>query len=92
MVVVHGLQLSVAHGIFWDQGSGLCPRYWQVGSYPLCHQEAPGTYLFRLFHLLFLERGPQVQGSSSALPVQVFILMEPEMDCQDSNRNEIRRL
>ena len=31
-VVVYGLSRSAACGIFRDQGSNLCPLYWQVDS------------------------------------------------------------
>ena len=30
--VAHGLSCSVAHGIFPDQGSNLCPLHWQADS------------------------------------------------------------
>ena len=39
VVVVHGLNFSVASGIFSDQGSNLCPLHWQADSYPLYQQE-----------------------------------------------------
>ena len=41
VVVVHRLSCSLAYGIFPDQGSKLCPLYWQADSYPLEHQGSP---------------------------------------------------
>ena len=38
VVMPHGLICSKACGIFLDQGSNPCPPYWQIDSYPLCHQ------------------------------------------------------
>ena len=40
-----GLSCSVAHGIFPDQGSKLCPPHWQVESHPLDHRDSPDTPL-----------------------------------------------
>ena len=37
-LVMHGLNYSVACGIFLDQELNLCPLHWQVDSQPLCHQ------------------------------------------------------
>ena len=36
-VVAHRLSSSVTCGIFLDQGSNLCPLFWQVDSYALRH-------------------------------------------------------
>ena len=41
VLAVHGLSSLVAHGIFLDQGSNLCPLHWQADSLPLCHQGSP---------------------------------------------------
>ena len=41
VVVVHGLSCSTTCEIFLDQGSNLCPLYWQSESLPLCHQGTP---------------------------------------------------
>ena len=46
-VAAHGLNCSMACGIFLDQGSNLCPLYWQVSSYPLYHLGSPGCDLFK---------------------------------------------
>ena len=40
-VVVHGLGISAACGIFLDQGSNLCLLLWREGSYPLHFQGSP---------------------------------------------------
>ena len=39
VVVAHGLNCSVVHGIFLHPGWSLCPLQWQVDSYPLDHHE-----------------------------------------------------
>ena len=41
VAVVHGLNCSVACGIFLGQGLNPCPLDWQVDSYPLSHQGSP---------------------------------------------------
>ena len=38
VVMAQGLSCSVACGTFPDQGSNLCPLYWQADSLPLDHQ------------------------------------------------------
>ena len=43
VVVAQRLTCSVECGIFPDQGSNLCPLYWQVDSYPVDHQGSPGV-------------------------------------------------
>ena len=48
--VAHGLRISVACGIYPDEGSNLCLLHWQVDSLPLSHQGRPG-FLFLDFHL-----------------------------------------
>ena len=45
VVVMHRLSCSAAWGIFWDQGSNLCPLHWQAEFHPLDHQGSPGLYL-----------------------------------------------
>ena len=49
-VVAHRLGCTAACGIFPDQGSNLYPLPWQVGSYPLDHQESPPFFLFKKHH------------------------------------------
>ena len=41
IAVVHGLNCSIAYGIFLDQGSNLCLLLWQVDSLPLSHHGSP---------------------------------------------------
>ena len=41
VIVAHGPSCSAACGIFPDQGSSLCPLYWQADSQPLHHQGSP---------------------------------------------------
>ena len=48
-----------ACGIFPDQGSNLCPLYWQADSYPLYHQGGPSQY-FVLAKLETLESLTQI--------------------------------
>ena len=46
VVVVHGgPSCPKACGIFLDQRSNPCLLHWQVGSYPLDHQEKSKTWL-----------------------------------------------
>ena len=49
----HRLSCSVAHGVFPDQGSNLCPVYWQVDSSPLRHQGCPVSILFLRLRIIF---------------------------------------
>ena len=49
----------MACGIFPDQGSNLCPLYWQADSYPLYHQGSPSQY-FLLAKLKTLESLTQI--------------------------------
>ena len=44
--MAHGLNCSVACGIFPDQGSNPCPLHWQADSQPLHHQGRPTTCIF----------------------------------------------
>ena len=44
VLVVHGLSCSWPRGICPDQGSNLCPLYWQADSYPLYCQGSPRRY------------------------------------------------
>ena len=53
---------SMACGIFPDQGSNLCPLYWQADSYPLYHQGGPSQY-FVLAKLETLESLTQIWSS-----------------------------
>ena len=48
VVVAHGLNCSVACGIFPDQGLNPCPWHWQVDSHPLGHREVPPSYFLWL--------------------------------------------
>ena len=48
VVVAQGLSCSMAHGIFLDQGSKLCPLHWQADSQALRHQGSPPLF-FRFF-------------------------------------------
>ena len=59
-VVAHGLSCSVVCEIFLDQGSNLCPLFWQVDSYPLYHQGSPHNG----FHQMRTKQGtsPFTQG------------------------------
>ena len=43
--MAHRLSRSAACGIFPDRESNLCPRHWQVDSYPLYHQGSLGIVL-----------------------------------------------
>ena len=53
VAVAHRLSCSVAYGVFPDQGSNLCPVYWQVDSSPLCHQGCPVSILFLRLRIIF---------------------------------------
>ena len=48
VVVMPGLNCSMACGIFSHQGSNLCPLHWQVDSYPLYQQGSPSLFIFKL--------------------------------------------
>ena len=41
VIVAHGLNCSMACGIFSDQGLNLCLLHWQADSLPLNHQGSP---------------------------------------------------
>ena len=53
VVVAHGPSRSVACGIFPDQGSNLCPLHWQADSPPLCHQEAPPSFSWWVWLMVY---------------------------------------
>ena len=59
VIVAHGLWCPKACGIFPDQGSNLCPLYWEADSYPLYHQGRPSQY-FVLVKLETLEDLTQI--------------------------------
>ena len=46
IVVVHGLNCSMACAVFPDQGLIPCLLHWQVDSYPLYHQGSPLNLLY----------------------------------------------
>ena len=50
-VVMHGLSLPVAYGIFLDQVSNPCPLHWQADSQPLDHQGSPRHVFLTLTRL-----------------------------------------
>ena len=61
MVVVHGLNCSVACAVFPDQGLIPCLLHWQADSYPLYHQGSPlklALILKRLTPLLSVYSSP----------------------------------
>ena len=47
-IVARKLSCRAACGIFPDQGSNPRSQHWQTDSYPLCHQESPGLWIFLL--------------------------------------------
>ena len=72
IVVVHGLNCLVAHGIFPDQGLNQCALHYKVDSLPLDHHGGLRGFLFLMFIYLAatgLSFGMQSLGCSVWGPV-----------------------
>ena len=67
--MAHGLNCSVACGVFLDQDLNPCLLHWQADSLPLSHQETPRMYFLNPINntVLFMYNVPHYEDPKDAI-------------------------